>query len=45
MIEQTEIYEDWQQDLIEPEVMWIPQLVMALALAFLGVAFGMWLAL
>ena len=44
MIEQTEIYEDWQQDLIEPEVHWIPKIVIATALFFFGFALGMWLA-
>ncbi len=44
MIEQTEIYEQWQQDLLEPEAMWIPQLLYGVAAVFFGVALGMWLA-
>ena len=44
MIEKTEIFEQWQQDLIEPEVVWIPSAMMAFALFLLGLPLGMWVA-
>ena len=42
MIEETEIFEDWQFDLIEPETRWIPQMVLGVGLFFLGTALGMY---